>query len=325
MNKCCGCGVVLQDRAKDGLGYTRDMGSLLCERCFRLRHYGEYKSVSLNNLDYRKILEQIPCDSLVLYVVDILSLDLSFLDSFQKVLLVITKRDIMPKSLVDEKIRSYFLKRYDNLVDVCLVSSVRNYQMDLLYKEILTYSGGQKVYLVGYTNSGKSTLVNQFIHDYLDTDHLMTTSMYPSTTLNEVEICFPDFTLVDTPGLLDKGNLVSILDKRGLKMVSPRREIRPKSCQVEGKGSILLGSYVRLNYEVKGRSSFIIYVSNEVPVRFCGLDKNTYLDYPHCCYQVHLGEDIVIPGLGFIKFRGDFQITLYLIDGVEARVRESFI
>ena len=206
-----------------------------------------------------------------------------------------------------------------------VVSSLRNYQMDLLYKEILTYFDGKKVYLVGDTNSGKSTLINQFIHNYLESDTLVTTSMYPSTTLNEVEIAFPDFTLVDTPGLLHEGSLVNILDSTELKRVSPKKEIRPKSCQVEGHGSILIGSYARMDYEVKGKSSFIVYVSNEVDVRFCNYEKNTYFDYPTYCYSVCLGEDIVIPGLGFIKFRGDFKITLHLISGVEARVRESFI
>lgn len=325
MSKCSGCGVVLQDENQEMLGFTRNMERGLCERCFRLRHYGEYKSVSLDNVDYEKIIKRIHPDNLVLYVTDILSLDLSFLDTFSKVLLVITKRDIMPKSLVDAKIRSCFLKKYDNLVDVCIVSSLRNYQMDLLYKEILTYFDGKKVYLVGDTNSGKSTLINQFIHNYLESDTLVTTSMYPSTTLNEVEIAFPDFTLVDTPGLLHEGSLVNILDSTELKRVSPKKEIRPKSCQVEGHGSILIGSYARMDYEVKGKSSFIVYVSNEVDVRFCNYEKNTYFDYPTYCYSVCLGEDIVIPGLGFIKFRGDFKITLHLISGVEARVRESFI
>ena len=309
MSKCSGCGVVLQDENQEMLGFTRNMERGLCERCFRLRHYGEYKSVSLDNVDYEKIIKRIHPDSLVLYVTDILSLDLSFLDTFSKVLLVITKRDIMPKSLVDAKIRAYFLKKYDNLVDVCIVSSLRNYQMDLLYKEILTYFDGKKVYLVGDTNSGKSTLINQFIHNYLESDTLVTTSMYPSTTLNEVEIAFPDFTLVDTPGLLHKGSLMNILDSAELKRVSPKKEIRPKSCQVEGHGSILIGSYARMDYEVKGKSSFIVYVSNEVDVRFCNYEKNTYFDYPTYCYSVCLGEDIVIPGLGFIKFRGDFKIS----------------
>lgn len=325
MSKCRGCGIILQENDKNGLGYTTNKNSLLCERCFRIRHYGEYKNVCLDNLDYEKIIKRIPTDSLVLYVTDILSLDLSFVDSFSKVLLVVTKRDIMPKSLVDRKVKDYCLKRYPNIVDVCVVSSIKNYQIDLLYKEILTYCDGKKVYLVGNTNSGKSTLMNQFIHNYLTSDQFVTTSMYPSTTLNEMEVCFSDFTLVDTPGLLDSGNLGCVLSGGELKKINPKREIRPKSCQVEGRGSILIGDYVRMDYEAVHRSSFIVYVTPAVNVRFCNYEKNTDKDYSCYSYSVSLGNDIVIPGLGFIRFRGDFKITLYLIDGVKAKVRDSFI
>ena len=324
MSKCNGCGVLLQNSFPTEIGYTADIHTSLCERCFRLKHYGEYRSVSLTNNDYEKIIQMIPKDSLVLYVTDILSLDLDFISSFKKVLLVVTKRDIMPKSLKDEKIRNYFLERYLNVLDVVVVSSIKNYQMDLLYKQILTYVK-DTVYLVGNTNSGKSTLLNQFIHNYGEGEGEITTSMYPSTTLNEVKIKFPDFTLVDTPGLLGKGNLVHILDKKELKMVTPKKEIKPKSCQVEGKGSILLGHFVRMDYECLGRSSFVIYISNEVPVRFCNYEKNTYRENKMSKYFVDRGKDIVIPGLGFIKFMGHFNVTLYLPCEVEAKVRDSFI
>lgn len=324
MSKCKGCGILLQDTSPLKVGYTMNMESLFCERCFRLKHYGEYQGVSLNNLDYEKIIQKIPSESLVLYVTDILSLEVDFIDSFEKVLLVVTKRDVMPKSLIDDKIKEYFLKKYPNILDVSVVSSIKNYGLDLLYKQILTF-GNDLVYLVGNTNSGKSTLLNQLIHDYSESKGEVTTSMYPSTTLDEVEIKFPDFTLIDTPGLLGKGNLVHHLGKNELKMVTPKKEIRPKSCQVEGKGSILIGPFVRMDYESLSRSSFVIYVSNAVSIRFANYLKDTYRENQMSKYSVKKGEEIVIPGLGFIKFMGNFNITLYLPDEVEARVRESFI
>ena len=54
MSKCRGCGVLLQDASPLELGYTMDIQSYLCERCFRLKHYGEYRNVSLTNDDYKK-------------------------------------------------------------------------------------------------------------------------------------------------------------------------------------------------------------------------------------------------------------------------------
>ena len=52
MSKCIGCGISLQFDDKEKLGYTTSIDSNLCERCFRLKNYGEYKEVYLDNRDY---------------------------------------------------------------------------------------------------------------------------------------------------------------------------------------------------------------------------------------------------------------------------------
>ena len=43
MNKCIGCGDIL------------DSNNNLCERCFRIRNYNEYKHVFKDNFDYSSI------------------------------------------------------------------------------------------------------------------------------------------------------------------------------------------------------------------------------------------------------------------------------
>ena len=104
MTKCNGCGIELQDKNKNALGYTEDISKELCMRCFRLTNYGEYQKVSLNNEEYTKIINSIPKDSLVVYTTDILSLNTSIINNFKKILLVITKRDILPKSIKEDKL-----------------------------------------------------------------------------------------------------------------------------------------------------------------------------------------------------------------------------
>ena len=56
MNRCLGCGIPIQTKAKDQIGYTTNLTSQICERCFRLKNYGEYNVVSLNNQDYNQNL-----------------------------------------------------------------------------------------------------------------------------------------------------------------------------------------------------------------------------------------------------------------------------
>lgn len=42
--KCLGCGVELQDENMLLDGYTVNLENDLCQRCFRLKNYGEYQA-----------------------------------------------------------------------------------------------------------------------------------------------------------------------------------------------------------------------------------------------------------------------------------------
>ena len=62
MNKiryCSGCGVRMQDENILNIGFTTNLDNELCMRCFRLKNYGEYESVSSNVIDYEKIINGI--------------------------------------------------------------------------------------------------------------------------------------------------------------------------------------------------------------------------------------------------------------------------
>ena len=75
IKKCIGCGSLLQtdDVSKDG--YVRKENydiSTLCERCFKIRNYGQYKVVEKTNNDFFPILESIgKTNDLVVFVVDL--------------------------------------------------------------------------------------------------------------------------------------------------------------------------------------------------------------------------------------------------------------
>jgi hypothetical protein len=76
--KCLGCGSVLQHIDIDGDGYIDKKNyskSEICERCFRIRNYGEYKQVAKTNKEFINILKDInKTDDLVVLVLDVLNL-----------------------------------------------------------------------------------------------------------------------------------------------------------------------------------------------------------------------------------------------------------
>ena len=49
MSKCHGCGIELQNFDNKLLGYTKNLDSDLCERCFRIKHYNDYQKVIKDN------------------------------------------------------------------------------------------------------------------------------------------------------------------------------------------------------------------------------------------------------------------------------------
>lgn len=308
MNKCIGCGSILQDTDKNKDGYVLDINDKLCQRCFRIRYYNEYKNTIRDNNDYLKILDSINNDDLVVYVTSLLDIRLDYIDSFKNVIVVLTKRDILPKSVKDEKLIKYIKSRY-NPLEVIVVSSVKNYNIDYLF-DILRQYKKKNIYVVGTTNGGKSTLINKLIKNYSDNDVVITSSMYPSTTLDKIEINILGLNIIDNPGLINKGSIVNYIDNNLLKKITIKKEIKPKTYQLNGKGSVLIEDLIRLDYDTKG-TSMTIYVNNLVNIRFLGKDNNKLLDGKCNKFSLDNNKDIVISDLCFIKFTKNVNLNIY--------------
>ena len=169
--KCLGCGVELQDENMLLEGYTVNIENDLCQRCFRLKNYGEYQATTRTNEDYVEILDTIgKTKDLVVFVTDILNIEQDLFDIRKylpnKILLVLNKRDVMPRSVKDEKIISYIKEKYDFFVDIVIVSSEKNTNIDELLRKIKYYQVTKNVYVAGYTNAGKSSIINKLIKNY---------------------------------------------------------------------------------------------------------------------------------------------------------------
>ena len=323
--KCIGCGIELQKNNKNLPGYVDNLEKNICERCFKLSNYGEYQKISLTNNDYLKIISKIDKNSLVIYVTDILDLNLDNIDKFNKVLLVITKRDTLPKSIKDEKIINYINNRYQSIIDIVIISSIHNYNLDELYNKILKYNNKKEIYVVGATNSGKSTLINKLIKNYSSNNTKITTSMYPSTTLDKIIIKLDDFTIIDTPGLITQTSIVNYLNKEDLKKITAKKEIKPKTCQISDKGSIIIDKFIRIDYNTKEKNSMVIYMSNNLNIRFNSLNTNNLTNLSLKEITLDNNKDIVIEGLGFIKFTKQIKLKIYLQKELSIKIRDNLI
>ena len=74
--KCLGCGVLLQDENILQEGYTTSIENDICQRCFRMKNYGEYQVVTKSNEEYINILKSVAeTKDLVLYITDLINLE----------------------------------------------------------------------------------------------------------------------------------------------------------------------------------------------------------------------------------------------------------
>lgn len=333
--KCLGCGAVLQSYDNEKPGFIKEglkEEKSICERCFRIKNYGDYKEIEKDIENYERIFNDISNkNDLVLFLCDIFTLDnsLNFINKFNKnVILVITKKDLLPKSVKEYKIINYIKNNYDiKFKDIIFVSSKKNYNIDLLINLVNKYKTSKNVYLVGNTNAGKSSLLNRVIKLCDLDDTLITTSHLPATTIDLINIKINDeLTLIDTPGLISLDSFSSYLSTNELKRVIPKTEIKPRTYQLKPNQSLLIDDYARIDYLSGDINSFTIYISNELKVsRINQITNNRLKELDKKNIVVDDRKDIVINGLCFIKITKKASLSIYTKKNANVFIRNNLI
>ena len=331
--RCAGCGVILQDENVLQEGYTSSLDNELCQRCFRMKNYGEYQVVTKSNDEYIDILKDVgQTKDLVLYITDLLNLEENIEEIRNiipnKMILVLNKVDVLPKSVKEEKIKAYFENLNIHFEEIIVISTAKNYNIDYLLKRIKYFQTTKKVYVVGRTNAGKSSLINKLIKNYSDNTQELTMSPLPSTTLSTINIEINDYlTLIDTPGLVDNGSLLNHVDAKMMKKISPKEEIKPRTYQLKKNQSIVIEDFLRIDYVEGEKNSFTLYISNDLKVkRLLNVFKNTSVKSKNkTTYNIKYEEDFVINGLGFIKIVNKGVIDVYMDTGIDVYTRKSLI
>lgn len=332
---------------------------MFCQRCFRLRHYNEIQPVNLTDDDFRRLLEQIAdTNSLVVYVMDVFDFSGSLIPGLHRfvgnndVLLVGNKVDVLPRSLKRTKIKDW-MRQQANIaglrpLDVALTSGKNGDAIAHLLDLIEKYRHGRSVYVVGVTNVGKSTLINQIIKEVTgDRDDVITTSRFPGTTLDRIEIPLDDDSnIVDTPGIIHQDQMAHYLSAADLKYVSPQKEIKPTTFQLNAGQTLFMGALARFDYIQGDRTGITAYFENNLlihrtklanadnfydkhagdllaPPTAAGLDELPPLQRHE--FKTTVKTDIVIDGLGWITVPADTVVAGWAPKGVSVLTRRAMI
>ncbi|MDZ5470908.1 ribosome biogenesis GTPase YqeH (plasmid) [Bacillus sp. 31A1R] len=361
---CIGCGVNIQTENRDEIGYappsSLDKETIICQRCFRLKHYNEVQDVSLTDDDFLKILNEIgKSDALIVKIVDIFDFNGSWLPGLHrfvgnnKILLIGNKVDLLPHSVKPNKLINWMKQESKQLglrpEEVFLVSAARGQFIREVAAAIDEYREGKNVYVVGCTNVGKSTFINRILKEVTGEGDVITTSHFPGTTLDIIEIPLADGkALVDTPGIINHHQMAHFVDKRDLKIITPKKEIKPKVYQLNEAQTLFFGGLARFDYISGGRRAFTCHFSNEINIH------RTKMENADSLYEKHVGEmltpprqeqldhfpelvkheftikeaktDIVFSGLGWITVNEPgAKVAAYVPKGVHAMLRKSLI
>jgi len=329
---CLGCGVLLQNENIIDEGYVSNLDNDICQRCFRMKNYGEYQVVTKSNEEYIEILKEVgKTNDLVLHIVDLLNIDkdIHAIREYlpNKMILVLNKRDALPKSIKDEKIIEYIKSLAVNYEEIIVISANKNYNIDLLMQKIKKYKTSNRVYVVGHTNTGKSSLINKIIKDYSESENELTISPLPSTTLDTVTIKLnKELALIDTPGLVDRGNIANYVDGSMLKKLIHKKEMKPRTYQIKKGQCLVIDNICRIDYKEGDRNSFTVYIPNGLKVKkMNAIRQQRMLDLSKTTYELKYREDIVINGLGWIKVVEKGVVDIYIDVNIETFTRKNFI
>lgn len=283
LKKCNGCGSILQDTEPDKPGFIPKLTttSEYCQRCFRMKHYNELPKIVASNSDYEKVIDDVmDKNGLVIFIVDLFSFKSTFnkkmIEKLRKkdVILVANKYDLLPKSTNPASVVDWLSKECEKfsfkVIAIHLISAKKGYFIDDLIMNIENFRRGRDVYFVGCANVGKSSLINSIIRRMTPkTEDVISTSIIPGTTLNEIRLLFFDDGkyLIDTPGLINEGDILNRLLPKSYEKILPKNEIKPITYQIKTGNTVLLAGLASLSFECEEDISVIVYVSKDLYIQ----------------------------------------------------------
>lgn len=313
--KCIGCGSVLQYKNEQEKGYIREdkyQDSSYCERCFKIIHYNEKIITELANIN-EYITEEVNTNAKYVYfLIDLLNINTETINTYKSIkvpkTLIISKLDIIPKSIKDNKIINLLKDTYGIKEEILFQSTKKNINTRSLINN-LEEQNIKEVYVLGYTNAGKSTLINKLTSiSNLDKDEI-TTSLIPNTTIDFINIKLNDnLTIIDSPGFTLTNTLYEESDFDLIKRINPKNFLKPTTYQVKDISSILIENKIRINSSINNSLTF--YMSNDIRIERVFNNNKLLQDKPTTTIEIPDNTDLVIKGLGFINIKKSCKLTI---------------
>lgn len=364
--KCTGCGIELQFEDKNREGYVPEEKfiteeDLLCQRCYKIKNYGQNIGNNLKKEDYSKeVANSAKKSDIILPIFDIIDFEGSFTEEIldylrdYRSIILINKIDLLPDFVHPTEIANWVKERLmeEDIIpdDIGFLSAKSKYGVNGIIRKINNLFPDKKVraVILGASNVGKSSVINLLLGK-----NKITTSKYSGTTLKSINNKIPktDIMIIDTPGLIPEGRISDLISvESGLKLV-PSGEISRKTFKPEENRVFMFDAFCRFKIletensdGEKYKPIFSVYSSKNVKFHLTKEDrveellkgdffelmkkeeKENYLENKFVTYNTEIqeNEDLVIAGLGWINVkRGPLNIELTVPEYAKVIVRPS--
>jgi ribosome biogenesis GTPase A len=330
--KCLGCGSVLQTESINKEGFIKlsvyDKADY-CERCFKIMHYGEYSVLDKKN-DTDGIIRNINSDKIasIAFLVDALNINdktKKYINKFKNnKYILITKKDVLPKSLKEKRLKEFIKENIFYTDNIMFVSSFKNYNIDAFLKK-LDEDNIRRLYIVGFTNSGKSTFINHILTS-LNKTPTITTSSIPNTTATYITIKINNkLTIVDTPGFIDSDAIYNFVNYNKIVKLYPKKELKVKTFQIRSGYSVVVNDILRIENTSNKTNSFSFYINDKLRYEKIKSKNDKLRILPNVEYDINEPTDILVNGLGFIRITKAGTIRVYSLDNRIISKRKSMI
>ena len=361
--KCIGCGAPLQSENKNAPGYVPEHNlfreDVICRRCFRLKNYNEVQDVGMDSEDFLNLLNGLSDRSgIIVNVVDIFDFEGSFINALKrivgnkKIILVANKLDFLPKQINHRRVKEWLkrsAKKYGlEAEEVVLISAEKGWGIEDLLTAINQNRDHEDVYIVGTTNVGKSTLINKLIELSVGEKDVVTTSRFPGTTLDMIDIPLDETSFMyDTPGIIQEHQMTHLVTEKELKTIIPKKEIKQRVYQLNESQTLFFGGLARIDYVSGGKRPLICFFSNDLNIHRTKTEKanelwknqlGDLLTPPNNVSNFNLKDikavrletgkekrDIMISGLGFITIDSGAKVIVRVPKNVDVVLRNSIL
>ncbi len=356
--RCHNCGAILQSENKKQPGFISKAivengvpKIPYCNAC-----YDKMLTLNSSSLDHEtdkdiiKILnDAVATDSLIVWMVDLFSFNGTLNPDVVKkvkklnVVVVGSKRDLFPSSVTDAMLVRYLDERFSevgvNPVAIRLLGNEDKIDIETILKDFKEQRKYRDIYLIGEVNSGKTTLINKLLKNYVNkTKWQIKTELYPGTNSDVLEIPLSNSSyLYELPDLSNSTSVLSKVEKDLQKIILPKKEIVMVRKFI-GEGSAIIVGNLACLYIIKGRHTSVrTFMSEKSEIKVVGIDKVddvlrqnrkkkfcrpvsdrflSFRDYDMFEYELEdddLRHDISVEGLCWFSTRGKGQTLRILL------------